>query len=60
MKGLLIFDHLNDVVFTKCNKKFANHVQKLARLQGLISESKVCQMFNFHCIKRGCGVIVIV
>ena len=40
MKGLLIFDHLNDVLFTKCNKKFANHVQKLARLQGLISESK--------------------
>ncbi|KZC12432.1 Hermansky-Pudlak syndrome 1 protein like protein [Dufourea novaeangliae] len=40
MKGILIFDHLNDVLFTKCNKKFANHIQKLARTQGLISENK--------------------
>ncbi|XP_076241341.1 Hermansky-Pudlak syndrome 1 protein isoform X1 [Calliopsis andreniformis] len=42
MKGILIFDHLNDVLFTKCNKKFANHIQKLARMQGLISENRVC------------------
>lgn len=40
MKGILIFDHLNDVLFTKCNKKFANHIQKLAKSQGLISENK--------------------
>ncbi|XP_054005351.1 BLOC-3 complex member HPS1 isoform X3 [Hylaeus anthracinus] len=40
MKGILIFDHLNDVLFTKCNNKFANHIQKLARIQGLISENK--------------------
>ncbi|KOX80690.1 Hermansky-Pudlak syndrome 1 protein like protein [Melipona quadrifasciata] len=40
MKGILIFDHLNDVLFTKCNKKFANHIQKLAKIQGLISENK--------------------
>ncbi|CAD6211942.1 GSCOCG00003910001-RA-CDS [Cotesia congregata] len=38
MKGLLIFDHLNDVLFTKCNKKFTNHMESLAKLQGLISE----------------------
>lgn len=38
MKGILIFDHLNDVLFTKCNKKFANHIQKLARIQGLIAD----------------------
>ncbi|PBC30282.1 Hermansky-Pudlak syndrome [Apis cerana cerana] len=40
MKGILIFDHLNDVLFMKCNKKFANHIQKLAKIQGLISEIK--------------------
>ncbi|XP_076631468.1 Hermansky-Pudlak syndrome 1 protein isoform X1 [Colletes latitarsis] len=40
MKGILIFDHLNDVLFTKCNNKFANHIQKLAKIQGLISENK--------------------
>ncbi|XP_014205525.1 Hermansky-Pudlak syndrome 1 protein homolog isoform X2 [Copidosoma floridanum] len=39
MRGILIFDHLNDVLFTKCNRKFANHVQKLARLQGLLGEN---------------------
>lgn len=41
MKGILIFDHLNDVLFMKCNKKFENHIQKLAKIQGLISEIKV-------------------
>ncbi|XP_011506371.1 PREDICTED: Hermansky-Pudlak syndrome 1 protein homolog isoform X2 [Ceratosolen solmsi marchali] len=40
MRGILIFDQLNDVLFTKCNKKFANHIQKLAKLQGLVTESK--------------------
>lgn len=45
MKGILIFDHLNDVLFTKCNQKFANHIQKLARVQGLISENKVLSIF---------------
>ncbi|XP_078033269.1 Hermansky-Pudlak syndrome 1 protein isoform X2 [Augochlora pura] len=43
MKGILIFDHLNDILFTKCNKKFAIHVHKLARMQGLISENKDLQ-----------------
>lgn len=38
MRGILIFNHLNDVLFTKCNEKFANHVQKLAKNQGLLSE----------------------
>lgn len=41
MKGILIFDNLNDVLFTKCDKKFAFHIQKLARAQGLITENKV-------------------
>ncbi|XP_047343216.1 Hermansky-Pudlak syndrome 1 protein homolog isoform X3 [Vespa velutina] len=40
MKGILIFDNLNDVLFTKCDKKFAFHIQKLARAQGLITENK--------------------
>lgn len=41
MKGILIFDNLNDVLFTKCDKKFVFHIQKLARAQGLIAENKV-------------------
>ncbi|XP_043267340.1 Hermansky-Pudlak syndrome 1 protein homolog [Venturia canescens] len=40
MRGILIFDHLNDVLFTKCNRKFANHIQSLARMQGLLCEGK--------------------
>ncbi|XP_066603341.1 BLOC-3 complex member HPS1 isoform X2 [Prorops nasuta] len=40
MKGILIFDHLNDVLFTKCDKPFAQHIQKLAKLQGLITDYK--------------------
>ncbi|KAI4491580.1 hypothetical protein M0804_002972 [Polistes exclamans] len=39
-QGILIFDNLNDVLFTKCDKKFAFHIQKLARAQGLITENK--------------------
>ncbi|KAK0183216.1 hypothetical protein PV327_001277 [Microctonus hyperodae] len=39
MRGILIFDNLNDVLFTKCNKKFACHIQNLARAQGLVSEN---------------------
>ncbi|XP_018373128.1 PREDICTED: uncharacterized protein LOC108767652 [Trachymyrmex cornetzi] len=41
MKAILIFDHLNDVLFVKCNKKFASHILKLARMQGLLDDDKV-------------------
>lgn len=51
MKGILIFDHLNDVLFMKCNKKFANHIQKLAKIQGLISEIKVSFFKIFYKIQ---------
>lgn len=50
MKGILIFDHLNDVLFAKCNKKFASHILKLARMQGLLDDDKVRfknKMINF-------------
>ncbi|XP_072759676.1 BLOC-3 complex member HPS1 isoform X2 [Anoplolepis gracilipes] len=40
MRAILIFDHLNDVLFAKCNKKFANHILKLARMQGLLDDDK--------------------
>ncbi|XP_058809470.1 BLOC-3 complex member HPS1 [Phymastichus coffea] len=40
IRGILIFDHLNDVLFAKCNDKFVDHIQKLARLQGLLAENK--------------------
>ncbi|CAB3366142.1 Hypothetical predicted protein [Cloeon dipterum] len=31
---------LNDLIFSKCDKRFAHHVKKLARIQGLISEAE--------------------
>ncbi|KAL7292162.1 hypothetical protein TKK_0014119 [Trichogramma kaykai] len=40
MRGILIFDHLNDVLFTKCDRHFAEHIQKLAVAQGLLGENK--------------------
>ncbi|XP_043476577.1 Hermansky-Pudlak syndrome 1 protein homolog isoform X1 [Leptopilina heterotoma] len=40
MRGILVFDHLNDVLFSKCNKKFVRHIKKLAKSQGLLSESE--------------------
>lgn len=40
MRAILIFDHLNDVLFVKCNKKFASHILKLARMQGLLDNDK--------------------
>uniref|UniRef100_A0A1Y1JYQ2 Hermansky-Pudlak syndrome 1 protein homolog n=1 Tax=Photinus pyralis TaxID=7054 RepID=A0A1Y1JYQ2_PHOPY len=38
MKCLLVFDYSNDVIYTKYNKKFASHINDLAKLQGLTSE----------------------
>lgn len=46
MRAILIFDHLNDVLFVKCNKKFAGHILKLARMQGLLDDDKV--IYNFQ------------
>ncbi|XP_059484019.1 BLOC-3 complex member HPS1 [Neocloeon triangulifer] len=40
MKCVLIFDHLNDLIYSKCDKRFAHHVKKLARIQGLIPETE--------------------
>ncbi|XP_014486622.1 PREDICTED: Hermansky-Pudlak syndrome 1 protein homolog isoform X2 [Dinoponera quadriceps] len=36
MRGVLIFNQLNDVLFTKCDKEFADHIRKLAEMQGLL------------------------
>lgn len=41
MKCLLVFDHLNDIIYTKYNKKFAVHINDFAKLQGLIPSEKV-------------------
>lgn len=51
MRGVLIFDHLNDILFTKCNAKFAKHVEKLAKNQGLISE-KVNMLYVMYYVNR--------
>jgi hypothetical protein len=40
MKCVLVFDHLNDLIYSKCDARFAHHVKKLASIQGLISESE--------------------
>lgn len=40
MRGILVFNHLNDVLFSKCDKKFVRHIKKLAKTQGLLSESE--------------------
>ncbi|XP_970712.2 BLOC-3 complex member HPS1 isoform X2 [Tribolium castaneum] len=37
MKCLLIFDHLNDVVYTKCDDKFSTHIYEFASLQGFVN-----------------------
>ncbi|KAG5333721.1 HPS1 protein, partial [Acromyrmex charruanus] len=46
MRAILIFDHLNDVLFVKCNKKFANHILKLARIQGLLDDKDITDLEN--------------
>lgn len=51
MRGILIFNHLNDVLFTKCNEKFATHLQKLAKNQGLLSEVKASLINTFNISK---------
>lgn len=35
MQCILIFDQLNDVLYSKCNKKFIKHALKIAKMQGL-------------------------
>ncbi|KAJ1525914.1 hypothetical protein ONE63_009103 [Megalurothrips usitatus] len=40
MRCILIFDQLNDILFTKCNLKFIKHVRKLATNQGLLPETE--------------------
>ncbi|EGI65071.1 Hermansky-Pudlak syndrome 1 protein-like protein [Acromyrmex echinatior] len=46
MRAILIFDHLNDVLFVKCNKKFASHILKLARIQGLLDDKDITDLEN--------------
>lgn len=41
MKCILVFDHLNDVLYAKYNKKFSKHVRKLSRVQGFMPDGKV-------------------
>ncbi|GAB1869418.1 Hermansky-Pudlak syndrome 1 protein-like protein [Camponotus japonicus] len=46
MRAILIFNHLNDVLFAKCNKKFANHILKLATIQGLLDDKDTKDLEN--------------
>ncbi|GLH00249.1 Hermansky-Pudlak syndrome 1 protein like protein [Gryllus bimaculatus] len=40
MKCIIIFDQLNDILYTKYDRKFTRHMRKLGIDQGLISEDK--------------------
>lgn len=46
MKCFLVFDYNNDVIYTKYNKKFAIHINEVAKSQELIDEqpenNKIC------------------
>ncbi|CAH1399469.1 unnamed protein product [Nezara viridula] len=35
MHCILVFDHLNDIVFSKCDKNFVKHIEKLGEKNGL-------------------------
>ncbi|KAF6200431.1 hypothetical protein GE061_006734 [Apolygus lucorum] len=35
MRCILVFDHLNDIIFSKCDHKFVAHVKKLGSFQGV-------------------------
>lgn len=48
MKCLLVFNHLNDIIYTKYNKKFAIHINNFARNQGLIPPDQVTENLQ-HC-----------
>lgn len=41
MKCVLIFDHTNDIIYTKYNKKFLSHINEFAKTQGLLPEDVI-------------------
>lgn len=41
MKCILIFDSLNDIIYAKYNRKFAKHMNKYARSEGLLPDDQV-------------------
>jgi hypothetical protein len=56
MKCLLVFDHLNDVVYTKYDEKFSQHIRDFAAQQGFVNpEVKVDRKFQ-HKIKHDCRI----
>lgn len=48
MNCLLIFDHLNDIIFTKFNKKFEEHIKNFATAQGLLVEVLKTGNYKFN------------
>ncbi|KAL3277184.1 hypothetical protein HHI36_012535 [Cryptolaemus montrouzieri] len=38
MNCLMIFDHLNDIIFIKCNNKFIEHINEIAIEDGVLTE----------------------
>lgn len=46
MDGLIIFDHQNDVIFTKFNKEMKAKLLELAVEQELVSKDSVCKEFG--------------
>lgn len=40
MKCIIIFDQLNDILYTKYDRKFSRHMKKFGKSEGLISDDK--------------------
>lgn len=57
MKCILVFDQLNDILFSKCDKRFLKHVHKLGRSQGLdckdnaVSKSMIMLVLTDKCFE---------
>lgn len=41
MKCILVFNHLNDIIYTKYNKKFAVHINEFAKSQKLLTQEEI-------------------
>lgn len=58
MKGLIVFDNLNDIIYMKCNRSFSRHIHRLAESQGFscddvstkykIAELQIQPPFKIH------------
>ena len=61
MKCIMIFDNLNDIVYSKYDKKFAKYIRNVGKEQHFILDSKVFMLFlNVIYFLRAIGKMVII